>query len=540
MKKTELNIQELIDAYKDEPNLHKLAKRFHTSHIRISKELKENGVEIQNIGKKKDVPSEDISLMVDDYVTNHLTTEQISRKYCIRLKRLREIFRQEGVKISKWNGHIKKTPVVKEKKKKLEKDSIACPLCGWKTYDVTGRAHSFQRHLCSVHGYDVKTIDKYLKEHPEHEHLVHDLQAKQSMVQCKECGKWLSIIDDRHLRTHGMTKMDYLAKYEGYNLISDSCREKLRENLRKMNDNPNWNRFTSSYENEISDFLTQNGISHKMHDRSILNGLEIDILCGNIGIEFNGCLQHTEWFGGKGRQYHLSKTVNALKRGVNLIHIFEDEYVYHKDIVRAKILQITGHNGATPSIYARKCEIRTISQAEAKDFLDKNHIQGHVSASVNLGGFYDGNLVGVMSFKEERAASDRWELTRFATDINYRCVGLGGKLLKRFISLYNPTFIKSFADRRWTIKTEDNLYTKIGFEFDGFVEPTYQYYNKNDNKPLRFHKFGFRKAHLISKYGETYGLTKEMSETEMVKKLGYDRIWDCGLIRYVWNKKTQD
>jgi hypothetical protein len=25
-----------------------------------------------------------------------------------------------------------------------------------------------------------------------------------------------------------------------------------------------------------------------------------------------------------------------------------------------------------------------------------------------------------------------------------------------------------------------------------------------------------------------------MTETEMVKELGYDRIWDCGLIKYVW------
>lgn len=33
-----------------------------------------------------------------------------------------------------------------------------------------------------------------------------------------------------------------------------------------------------------------------------------------------------------------------------------------------------------------------------------------------------------------------------------------------------------------------------------------------------------------------------MTETEMVKELGYDRIWDCGLIKYIWgyddNKKA--
>ena len=28
-----------------------------------------------------------------------------------------------------------------------------------------------------------------------------------------------------------------------------------------------------------------------------------------------------------------------------------------------------------------------------------------------------------------------------------------------------------------------------------------------------------------------------MTETEMVKELGYDRIWDCGLIKYVWKRE---
>lgn len=27
-----------------------------------------------------------------------------------------------------------------------------------------------------------------------------------------------------------------------------------------------------------------------------------------------------------------------------------------------------------------------------------------------------------------------------------------------------------------------------------------------------------------------------MTETEMARELGYDRIWDCGLIKYVWKR----
>ena len=29
-----------------------------------------------------------------------------------------------------------------------------------------------------------------------------------------------------------------------------------------------------------------------------------------------------------------------------------------------------------------------------------------------------------------------------------------------------------------------------------------------------------------------------MTENEMTKSLGYDKIWDCGLFKYVWRKKN--
>ena len=40
----------------------------------------------------------------------------------------------------------------------------------------------------------------------------------------------------------------------------------------------------------------------------------------------------------------------------------------------------------------------------------------------------------------------------------------------------------------------------------------------------------FSKQKLIKKYG----LSEKMTEREMAIKLGYDRIWDCGLFKYVW------
>ena len=82
----------------------------------------------------------------------------------------------------------------------------------------------------------------------------------------------------------------------------------------------------------------------------------------------------------------------------------------------------------------------------------------------------------------------------------------------------------------------DNLYVKLGFELNCVLPPDYKYYNQKIDKYKRFHKFNFRKEILHRKYGFPF----EMTETEMTRELGFDRIWDCGLFKYVWvNKKGQ-
>lgn len=37
-----------------------------------------------------------------------------------------------------------------------------------------------------------------------------------------------------------------------------------------------------------------------------------------------------------------------------------------------------------------------------------------------------------------------------------------------------------------------------------------------------------------------YGFDPNMTETEMAKQLGYDRIWNCGLIKYIWRKENEE
>ena len=237
-------------------------------------------------------------------------------------------------------------------------------------------------------------------------------------------------------------------------------------------------------EDEIISLFSE--IEHQQHNREILNGMEIDIFIPplKLGIEYNGLRWHSEEFG-KDHRYHLDKLNKCNEQGIKLIQIFEDEWINHRDICESKLKQICGLN-TNPKIYARKCEIREISNKnEVYEFLDKNHIQGRTGFTIALGAYYQNNLVGVMTFKKEKEGY--WDLNRFATDINYQCVGIGGKLFKHFTRNYPFIEIKSFADRRWTTDPTNNLYTKLGFDFDSYVPPSYWYYNPKINPYIRFH-----------------------------------------------------
>ena len=296
---------------------------------------------------------------------------------------------------------------------------------------------------------------------------------------------------------------------------------------------PRCGNILSKAEDEISTLISKY-YTVERSNREILDGLEIDIFIPelSIGVEYNGLRWHSEKFG-KDKNYHLNKLILANKKGVKLMQIFEDEYINNKDIVIQKLLHILKvKNDIKNKISARNCEVKSVTKDVAELFLSKNHIQGFSNSTVYLGCFYNEKLIGVMTFKKEN--NEKWELTRFATDNNFICRGVGGKLFKYFISNYQPLEIKSFADRRWTIDTNDNIYVKLGFSLEKILPPDYMYFNYNIGCE-RKHKFGFRKQILHKKYN----LPLTMTENEMTKELGYEKIWNCGLLKYVWKKNRE-
>ena len=316
---------------------------------------------------------------------------------------------------------------------------------------------------------------------------------------------------------------------QNINLIEvwEKCYRKNKENIFQILKNC----FNETNKNEIYEYCKTLYPSTEQSNKSIIKPYELDIYIPeiNTAIEYNGLLWHSDKYK-VDKNYHLKKLNACKEKGIKLLQIFEDEYINNKNIVFEKIKHILKKCENLPKIMGRKCEIKEIKSDIAKEFLTKYHIQGFVNSTIYIGSYYENKLIGVMTFKQEHDKK-KWELTRFASNYNYICQGIGGKLFKYFIRKYNPNEIKSFADRRWTIDEENNIYLQLGFKFDSYTLPDYKYFKTSDGI-IRQHKFGFRKERLHKKYG----LPMTMTEKEMTKKLGYSKIYDCGLIKYIWVK----
>lgn len=524
-----------------------LSKKYHIGKIKLKQILSNNNVPLRKRGGQQvcceskfnysipkylntsdyhyKVIDENNPLFISYDLMNNggVLTSYINKRYNIVIPSLyerRKYYEQTGLYWwEQWLTYIKE-----------ENCSVkTCPLCGWTTKDTENKSGSFAQHIHSVHNLsDIEYLNIYPNDKPFFKHI---LVNNNEYVVCKICGKKLKRINNRHLKSHNTTKQEYILKYGNKEMISSEYYNKCIEQVSHMNLTlEESERFSSKSELEIKNFLIHHNVD-VCKNRHILQGQELDLYIPshNIAIEYNGLYWYSE-AGGKDKNYHINKLNLCNSKGVKLIHIFEDEFINKKQIVLDKISHLLHFNDNKPKVYARKCTIDIISKIEAEQFLNKNHIQGYARATIYIGCYFNNILVGVMTFKRRKNNTNDWELNRFATNINYLCCGVGGKLFTYFVNNYHPNSIISFADRRWTLNKDDNFYTKLGFVLDKTLKPDYRYYNSKINRFARVHKMFFSKRNLAKKYG----FSMQMTETEMAYSLGYSKIWNCGLFKYKW------
>jgi hypothetical protein len=373
-----------------------------------------------------------------------------------------------------------------------------------------------------------KKVDVICKEHGVFSVLPNN-HYKQNCPKCKEKDRYLTTKDfiDKACILHNKYDYSETEYINSKTKVIIKCEEHgVFEQIPNDHLNgkgcPKCGLAYNKMEDEIKEFIKSLNINIIENSKQIISPLELDIFIPshNLAIEFDGLYWHSEVY--KDKNYHLNKTELCQNKNIRLIHIFEDEWLLKKEIVKSRLKNILG---LTPNkVYGRKCVIKEVTPKEAKIFLENNHIQGNVNSKIRLGLYYNNELIGLMTFGGLRknlgnkTNENIYELFRFCNLSNYIIIGGADKLLKHFIKHYKPKEIISYADRRWS---QGDLYNKLNFIFSHNTKPNY-FYLVNDKRENRFN---YRKDILIKE-----GFDKNKTEHDIMLERKLYRIYDCGSI----------
>lgn len=365
----------------------------------------------------------------------------------------------------------------------------ACIKCAKKAgaLKVTLSQEEFDRRLHAIH------INKYSPTSPNYINFDTPVEMK-----CNSCSKVWSV-----------TPINILGNKSG----CPSCQVSLQER-------------------ELKDFVVGLGVKCIFNSRSIIPPLELDIVIPDIkiAIEYNGLYWHSEAVSTeyqveyrRPENRHLYKTDECTKAGYRLIHIFEDEWIHKKEIVKSKLRSILKISDPM-RIFARKTSVASVPTIESSLFFDKTHIQGSVKgASLTYGLYYNEELVACMSFCKSRFDGRGMELLRYSTIKSV--VGGFSKLLKHFIrENTSEKRIVSYSDRRWSI---GDTYILAGFVLESTSRPGYSYISRNSGRRNRVSFMKHKLPQLLEKFDPS------LTEAANCANNGFYRIWDCGMDKWV-------
>ena len=274
-----------------------------------------------------------------------------------------------------------------------DKEVKKCPYCDWTTVDLDNKCGMFETHLRKKHG---MTKLEYLKKFPDdlpYFRLANkqlDLRLFETnpdnYVLCPVCGFKAARISNHHLAKHGLSRSEAIRLYGLDKICCKSFRRQMSEIAVKVNENMEISS-SSAAEREIAEFLQSYGLEYR-RDRRILKGQELDIYIPshNVAIEYDGLFWHNSNF--KSCDYHLIKTEECARQGVMLVHIFEDEWKYNPEVVKARLLETLGTvNNRGGSSKVEKCDLKetdiiTMTREERRQqFIERAQI---VHAGENL------------------------------------------------------------------------------------------------------------------------------------------------------------
>lgn len=199
--------------------------------------------------------------------------------------------------------------------------------------------------------------------------------------------------------------------------------------------------------NICNEYLDELDIKYEFSCRNkISKELDIYIPDYNIAIEFNGIYWHSSKF--KDINYHFDKTNECSKIGIDLIHIWEHEWVMNKDKIKSLICYKLGL-----SKIIETNDIRIVSNDDAKIFLDENYLD-EITGDLIIGMYYENELYSIMVFNENI-------LVGFFEKIFTTISNGFDKMFKYYLSIVNYDEILSVSDNSYSF---DDIFNQLGFK----------------------------------------------------------------------------
>ncbi|KAL1507928.1 hypothetical protein AB1Y20_007532 [Prymnesium parvum] len=213
-----------------------------------------------------------------------------------------------------------------------------------------------------------------------------------------------------------------------------------------------------------------------------------------------------------------------------LVHLWEDEWRQRAQIVRSRLLAMTGRSRR---LFARRLKVRRVDAATLEAFLLKHHLWGPTKARFRYGLFETldsgEDLVAVASFSSRRhvhRAGVRFrshELIRYCSRRGVTVVGGISKLIAAFTRELEPDDIITVVDRNWGA---GDGWGSFGFEQVQRMPPSTFFVGSSGE---RCHVYGsgrnpYRRqlpSELVDDFARVHNLNRPISEEDLGELTSY-------------------
>lgn len=242
------------------------------------------------------------------------------------------------------------------------------------------------------------------------------------------------------------------------------------------------------------------------NDRKVLAPKELDIYLPdlNMAIEYNGLWWHTE--DKKGRDFHVEKYKNCLRKGIKLYTIWEHQYIKNPNAIKSFIKNLILNK---TRVFARKCTI-TNNIEKIKEFIKNNHIQGLAVSHTYLGLEFEGKIVMAISVGNPHRNNIECQVLNRVCFGDFNVIGGLQKLLKLV-----PKPLITWSDNCYS--PIGTMYSNNGFKLVKESRPDYFYCDRN--------------GYYLSKHSQSKKSSKcpeGLTEYQWSKARNLYRIWNCG------------